>query len=121
MREPVDHLTVKRCERATGVHDQHQADQALAVFQVGLDQALPLAPNLFRHGGVAVARQVDEQRAGIETEEIDELRAPRRLRDEGEPHMAHERVDRARFAGIRAPRERDLRACGRRQARGLGD
>ena len=66
------------------------------------------------HCGEAIARQIGKQRAGAKPEEIDLLRATRRLARERETRLVRERVDRTRLACIRSSGERDLRQIGGR-------
>ena len=78
---------------------------------------LPAQLRVARDRGVAIAWQVGEKRVGsqlrAELEEVDVLRAPRRLRREGEALLLRQRVDRGRLAGVGAADEGDLRQLGR--------
>ena len=69
---------------------------------------LPVPADRGRHFGIAVARQIGEQRSRAEPKEVDVLRAARRLADEREPRSLRQRVDRRRLAGVRSAGERDL-------------
>ena len=85
-------------------------------LQVVGHHLLPAQLGAARNGRVTVARQVGEQRVGgvlrAELEQVDVLRASRRLRREGEPLLLRQPVDRGRLAGVRAADEGDLRQFG---------
>ena len=79
-----------------------------ALGEVARQKLLPVLTHLKRDLRVSVPRQVREQRAGSQTEEVDMLSAPGRLADERKPRMVCQRVDRRRLAGIGSSRESHL-------------
>src|SRR3954468_2511054 len=99
--------------------DEHDyADQALARAHVRADEFAPSCAKRLRHARVAVAWEVDEQARFAEGVEVDGLRAARRLARAGERLATGQGVERARFADVRAPGQRDFRrARGRQVAR----
>jgi hypothetical protein len=96
------------------VHDHDHAGELRTRAQIGVDERLPLRAQRLRHAGIAIARQIDEPRGLAERIEIDRLRAPGGLADEGEALAAEERIDCARLADVGAPGEGDLGRAGRR-------
>ena len=114
-RNPVEQLDVEFREAMARIDDQHETDQRLARRHVAAEEILPVVLELERHRRVSVAGEIGEQRTGSQAEEIDLLRAPRRLARECEPRTVREHVDRRRLAGVRASCERDFRRSGRRQ------
>src|SRR5271157_3868572 len=80
----------------------------------------PLRGDVLRHAGVAVARQIGEDKVGVRLsgppylEEVHGLSAARRVAGFGDLG-AHQRVDQARLAHVRPAKEGDLRRTRRRE------
>ena len=133
-RDEGEQLAVEVGEAQARIDHQHHAGQAAPDLEVVGHHLLPAQLGAARDRRVAVARQVGEQRVGrvlrAQLEQVDVLRAARRLRREGEPLLLRQRVDRGRLAGVGAADEGDLGqlgggqlvelAGGREEARGVG-
>ena len=89
------------------------------------DNRAPLGPGLdlvLRRFGEAVARHVDEiELSSRRREEVELLRAARRVRCARKPALSDERVDQARLADVRAAGEGDLRPVVGRQMIEIGE
>ena len=113
-------LLVELGEAEARIDQQHDAAKAAPHREVLGHHLLPAQLGAARDRGVAVAGQVGEQRVGrdlrAELEQVDVLRAARRLRGEGEALLLRQRIDRGRLAGIGAADEGDLGQLGRRAA-----
>lgn len=117
--QPFEQPPVVRRERVARIHQRDHANQGFALRQVAADQRLPACAQLLRHLGITVAGQVHQPPPAAQVEEIDHLRAPRRLADERQAPAPSERIDRARLADVRAASERNLRPALGRQVGGF--
>ena len=81
---PADHPLVKLPEWVTDIHHHDNADEALPLAEVIIDEALPILPHFLRHLSIAKAWQVDQADARGDLKKIDELRSARRLAGSGE-------------------------------------
>ena len=93
--------------------------------QIVAHQLRPGRDLLLADGGVAIARHVDETqplraRRAAEREEIELLRAPRRVGDARQRLAVRQGVEKRGFADVGAPGEGDLRRPDRRQIARLG-
>ena len=100
---PLEHLDVVVLERVTRVHHQHQAFQALALFQVVGERALPGVFDALGDCRVAVAGQVDQATIIVDTEKVQQLGAAGGAAGARQGFLIAQGVDRAGLAGVRAP------------------
>ena len=112
---------IGRCNAPPRVEQQADPPERRPAAQVGLGEACPGLDLLFGRGGVAVARQVDENEPAVQIEEIELPRAPRRVGGARQRAAAGQRVDEARLADVGAAGEGDLGQGGRGQAIGCSD
>ena len=90
---PADHPLVKLPEWVTDIHHHDNADEALPLAEVVIDEALPILPYFLRHLSVAKAGQVDQADARGDLKKIDVLRPARRLAGFGEFSLTRHIVD----------------------------
>ena len=115
--EVLHRLAVGVLHAVARIDQQADALERRPAAQEGRGEILPGLLHRPRHLGEAVARQVDQDRAGLaEIEEIDLPRVARARRGAGERAPAGQRVDQARLADIGAAGEGDLGQRDRRSA-----
>ena len=106
--EGFEHPLVHRLDAVAGIDQQIDAREARAAAQIIVDQLRPGLNLLLLDGRIAVAGHVDEMEAAADIEEIELLRAARRVGGPGQRVAPGERIDEARFAHVRAARKGDL-------------
>ena len=106
--KPFDQPDIEFGQGMPHIHDHHQAAQLLTIAQVTGDQRLPVYFHVARDFGVTISGEIDEKAAASQAEIIDVLRATGRLADERQAVAVRQRIERARLAGVGAPRKCDF-------------
>src|SRR5579863_4812516 len=117
-RDPLEEPLVAFRKSPARIDDQEQGLQRVALAE-RIDQRLPGAALGLRSARIAITRKVHQPLRRRELEEVEQPGASRRLAGAGEAMALDDRVDRARLAGVRAPRKRNFSAGIRRELTGL--